>query len=58
MPQMWLGKRNEIQQYDCSNRANVVLVVVLSPFMLALKDIPEYGIPGIPEMPVYALFLH
>lgn len=34
---MYLGKRNEIQQYDCARRANILLVVALSPFMLALN---------------------
>lgn len=37
VPQMCLGKRNEIQQYGYANRANVALVFVLSPFMLALN---------------------
>lgn len=37
MSQIYLGKRNEIQQYGCANRANVLLMVALSSFVLALS---------------------
>lgn len=35
--QMYLEKRNEIQRYDCASRANVLLVVAISPIMLPLN---------------------
>lgn len=35
--QMYLEKKNEIQQYDCASRANVLLVVAISLVMLALN---------------------
>lgn len=34
---MYLEKKNEIQQYDCASRANVLLVVAISLVMLALN---------------------